>query len=54
MRVNFSRLANHKLDDAIHCYEMEFEGLGKRFRQEIKKPAIRISEYPEGWSVERG
>ena len=54
MRVIFSKLAKQELDDATHYYEIEFRGLGKRFREEIKNAAKRISEYPEAWSVERG
>ena len=33
---------------------MEFKGLGLRFREEVKKAIVRILEYPEAWSVERG
>ena len=54
MKVVFSRLAKRELDDAIHFYEMEFEGLGKGFLEEVKKAVVRISEYPKAWSVERG
>lgn len=54
MRVIFSKLARKELDDATHYYEIEFEGLGKRFWKEVRKAAKRISEYPEAWSVERG
>lgn len=54
MKVIFSKLAKQELDDATRFYEKEFEGLGKRFREEVTKAAIRISEYPEAWSVERG
>lgn len=54
MRVVFSSLAKRELDDATNFYEMEFEGLGKRFLAEVKKAVIRISEYPKAWSVERG
>ena len=54
MRVLFSQLAKRELDDASHYYEIEFQGLGKRFRAEVKMAASRISEYPEAWSVERG
>jgi len=52
--IRFSTLAKLELDNAVHFYEMEFKGLGRRFRAEVKKAAIRISEYPEAWSVERG
>lgn len=54
MKVIFSKYAKQELDDAVHYYELEYEGLGRRFRQEVKKAAIRISEYPMAWSVERG
>ena len=54
MRVLFSQLAKQELDDASQYYEIEFQGLGKRFRAEIKMAAKRIAEYPEAWSVERG
>ncbi|HCS92743.1 MAG: type II toxin-antitoxin system RelE/ParE family toxin [Thiohalocapsa sp. PB-PSB1] len=54
MRVVFSRLAKQELDDATHYYEIELQGLGKRFRQEVRKAAKRIAEYPKAWSVERG
>lgn len=53
MRVIFSRLAKKELDDAANFYEMEFTGLGKRFREEVRKAVVRISEYPEAWSLER-
>lgn len=52
MRVVFSKIAKQELDDATHYYEIELLGLGKRFREEVRKAAIRIAEYPEAWSVE--
>ncbi len=54
MKVIFSKCAKQELDDATRYYEIEYEGLGKRFREEVRKAAKRISEYPEAWSVERG
>ena len=54
MQVLFSELAKQEPDDASQYYEIEFQGLGKQFREEIKLAAKRISEYPEAWSVERG
>jgi plasmid stabilization system protein ParE len=53
MKIIFSKIAKQELDDAVRFYEMEFEGLGKRFRAEIKKAALRISEYPNAWSIEK-
>ena len=54
MNVIFSKYAQLELVDAIEFYELEYEGLGLRFKEEVKKAAIRISEYPKAWSVERG
>ena len=54
MKVIFSKYAKLELEGAIRFYELEFKGLGRRFKEEVKKAAIRISEYPEAWSVERG
>ena len=39
MRVLFSQLAKQELDDASQYYEIEFQGLGKQFRAEIKMAA---------------
>ena len=54
MKVVFSKYAKLELEDATHFYELEFGGLGRRFKEEVKKAAIRISEYPKAWSAERG
>ena len=54
MRVVFSKLAQQELDDASFYYEVELQGLGKRFREEVRKAIRRIARYPEAWSVERG
>ena len=54
MKVVFSKYAILELEDAVHFYELEFESLGRRFKEEVKRAATRISEYPKAWSVERG
>ena len=54
MKVIFSKLAELELDDATRFYEIEFDGLGSRFREEVRQAARRISEYPEAWSIEIG
>ena len=53
MNIIFSKYANLELDDAVNFYELEFSGLGIRFKNEIKKAVMRISEYPQAYSVER-
>jgi plasmid stabilization system protein ParE len=54
MKVIFAKLAKQELDDAVRFFELQTPGLGRRFRAEVKKAAIRITEYPEAWSIERG
>jgi plasmid stabilization system protein ParE len=54
MRVIFSKYARQELEDAVHYYELEYSGLGGRFKEEVGRAALRIAEYPRAWSVERG
>jgi len=53
-RILFSKIAKFEMDDAARLYELEYPGLGKSFKNEVKKAAMRIAEYPKAWSVERG
>ena len=46
MRVIFSKLAKQELDDATRYYEVELQGFGKLFREEVRKAAKRIAVYP--------
>jgi len=54
MRVILTRMARQELEDAARYYELEYSGLGRRFKEEVKKAALRIAEYPQAWSIERG
>lgn len=54
MKVIFSGLARQELDDATQYYEIQYRGLGKRFRKEVYLAAKRIAKYPKAWSVNRG
>lgn len=54
MRVIFTRIARQELEDAVRYYELEYSGLGRKFKEEVKKAALRIAEYPQAWSIERG
>ena len=54
MRVIFTRIARQELEDAVRYYALEYSGLGRRFKEEVRKAALRIAEYPRVWSVERG
>ncbi|MFQ5835430.1 MAG: type II toxin-antitoxin system RelE/ParE family toxin [bacterium] len=54
VKVILSKLAKLELEDAIAYYEIEYPGLGKKFKQEVKISISRIAQYPEAWSLERG
>ena len=54
MKVIFSEIAKHELEDAEAYYELEMQGLGTRFKQEVKSSIKRIIQYPEAWPIETG
>jgi len=54
MKVIFSTYARLELEDAVHFYELEYEGLGQQLKAEVRKAVLRIAEYPEAWSIDRG
>nr|MBF0222740.1 type II toxin-antitoxin system RelE/ParE family toxin [Desulfobulbaceae bacterium] len=54
MKIVFSEYAKMELEDATLFYELEYKGLGQRFKKEIKNAVVRISDYPKAWSIERG
>jgi hypothetical protein len=37
MKVIFSKYAKQELNDAVHYYELEHEGLGRRLRKRLKR-----------------
>lgn len=47
-------MRSRSLEDAVHYYEPEYAGLGKRFRKEVKMAVLRIAGHPQAWSSERG
>ncbi|OHB70381.1 MAG: plasmid stabilization protein [Planctomycetes bacterium RBG_16_41_13] len=54
MRVIFDDFAKLELDDGKEYYEMEVIGLGKRFKQEVKRAINIIKKMPEIGSQESG
>jgi len=52
MRVIFDELAKIELDDGKEYYEMEVTGLGKRFKQEVKRAINIIKKMPNIGSPE--
>jgi plasmid stabilization system protein ParE len=54
MRVIFTIPARRELDEAASFYELEQSGLASDFRRAVRDAALRIVEYPQAWSIERG
>lgn len=44
MRILFTKIAKQELEDAIRYYEFEYSRLGHRFKEEVRKAALRIAE----------
>ena len=43
MRVVFTKIARQELEDAVRYYERKYSGLGRRFKEEVRKAALRIA-----------
>lgn len=54
MKVIFSKFAKLELDDAIAYYELEYTGLGRKFKEEVKTGIKRVIQHPKAWSIESG
>ena len=54
MKVIFTRYARLELQDAIAFYGLELPGLGRQFKEEVRKAISRVIAYPHAWSIERG
>ncbi|MFO0700718.1 MAG: hypothetical protein U0236_15970 [Nitrospira sp.] len=50
MRVIFTRIATRELEDAVRAYEFDYAALRRRFKEEVRKAALRVAEYSKGWS----
>ncbi len=46
MKVVFTELAKMELSDAIDYYELEYAGLGEKFKNEVRSSIERIIEFP--------
>ena len=53
MNIEFLPLAKLELDDAIEYYELQLEGLGKRYKEEVRTSINRISVFPNSWTIIR-
>ena len=53
MNIEFLPIAKLELDDAIEYYELQLEGLGKRYKEEVRSSLKRISIFPIAWTLIR-
>ena len=53
MKIVFAKLAKLELEDAIAYYELEYPGLGIRFKYEVKQSLDRIKKYPQAGAIQR-
>ena len=49
MKIRFFQEAQYELDDAIEYYNIESEGLGQEFLQEVINALDRIVNFPNAW-----
>lgn len=54
MKIIFDDLATEEFNDAIEYYEFEVEGLGKRYKAEIKRALRTIRRFPRIGVIEEG
>ena len=54
MKIIFDDLANEEFYDAIEYYEFQVQGLGRNFREEIKRALRTIRRFPKIGAIEEG
>jgi plasmid stabilization system protein ParE len=54
MRIIFDDLAREEYNDTIEYYEIEIKGLGRRFKDEIKRALRNITKFPSCGTIEDG
>lgn len=54
MKILFDELASLEYQDAIEFYELEVQGLGLRFKEEIKRALRNLIKFPDMGSIEKG
>lgn len=54
MSIEFSPQARAEFEDGEAYYELQFPGLGARFRVEIRQALLRMRRWPLAAPLERG
>ena len=50
MTIEFLPIAKLELDDAISYYDLQVDGLGEKFKNEIKSALSLIERFPYAWN----
>ncbi len=53
MRILFDDLARNEYQDAIEFYELEIQGLGLRFKDEVRRALRNLQKFPTMGSIEK-
>ena len=54
MKIIFDDLTNEEFNDTIEYYEFQVQGLGRNFREEIKRALRTIRRFPKIGAIEEG
>ncbi len=52
MNIDFDPLALLELNDAVEYYNFQLQGLGDRFKKDIKQGLKKISDHPDAWQFQ--
>ena len=52
MKIDFDPLALLELNDAVEYYNFQLQGLGDRFKEDIKHGLKKISDHPNAWQLQ--
>jgi hypothetical protein len=53
LKILFDELASLEYQDAIEFYELEVQGLGLRFKEEVKRALRNLIKFPDMGSIEK-
>jgi len=54
VEIFFDDLAGYEYQDAIEFYELKVQGLGLRFKEEVKRALRNLIDFPDMGSIEKG
>lgn len=52
MKIDFDPLALLELNDTVEYYNFQHQGLGDRFKKDVKSGLKKISDHPNAWQLQ--